>query len=125
MCGQLHLQPRGAHGEHSCITGDTDARYDVSNKQRLGYSEVQLVQKLIDGVTKIIEMEEMLARGATPQQVREQVRDTVTAETALATHKSHQDVHGVHDVYSWVPCDGLASLPVHDADAEFECRVGI
>ena len=29
VCGQLHLQPRGAHGEHACTTGDTDARYDV------------------------------------------------------------------------------------------------
>jgi hypothetical protein len=42
----------------------------VSNKQRLGFSEVQLVQKMIDGVTKLIELEQMLAAGSTPADVR-------------------------------------------------------
>ena len=27
--------------------------YDISNKHRLGYSEVQLVQKMIDGVNTL------------------------------------------------------------------------
>jgi creatine kinase len=46
------------------------AKFDVSNKQRLGFSEVQLVQKMIDGVTKVLELEEMLGRGATPDDIR-------------------------------------------------------
>ncbi|XP_028394103.1 arginine kinase-like [Dendronephthya gigantea] len=49
-----HLQVRGLYGEHSDSSG---AIYDVSNKYRLGYSEVQLVQFVIDGVNKLIEME--------------------------------------------------------------------
>ena len=49
-----HLQVRGLYGEHSDSSG---AIYDVSNKYRLGYSEVQLVQFVIDGVNKLIQME--------------------------------------------------------------------
>merc|ERR1712154_491129 len=41
-CEELHLQPRGTRGESGGQTGHT---YDISNKHRLGYSEVQLVQK--------------------------------------------------------------------------------
>ena len=33
-----------------CFTGHT---YDISNKHRLGYSEVQLVQVMIDGVNTL------------------------------------------------------------------------
>merc|ERR1712042_179527 len=46
-CEELHLQPRGTRGESGGQTGFT---YDISNKHRLGYSEVELVQKMIDGV---------------------------------------------------------------------------
>merc|ERR1712088_1153047 len=49
-CEELHLQPRGTRGESGGQTGHT---YDISNKHRLGYSEVQLVQKMIDGVNKL------------------------------------------------------------------------
>jgi creatine kinase len=45
------------------------AKWDVSNKQRIGFSEVQLVQKMIDGVSKVIEIEERLAAGETPESV--------------------------------------------------------
>ena len=43
---ELHLQPRGTRGESGGQTGIT---YDISNKHRLGYTEVELVQKMIDG----------------------------------------------------------------------------
>merc|ERR1712200_251780 len=49
-CEGLHLQPRGTRGESGGQTGHT---YDISNKHRLGYSEVELVQKMIDGVNKL------------------------------------------------------------------------
>merc|ERR1719186_1909452 len=49
-CEQLHLQPRGTRGESG---GQTGVSYDISNKHRLGYSEVQLVQKMIDGVNTL------------------------------------------------------------------------
>merc|ERR1719210_370795 len=49
-CEELDLQPRGTRGEGGGQTGIT---YDISNKHRLGYSEVQLVQKMIDGVNML------------------------------------------------------------------------
>merc|ERR1712088_218492 len=49
-CEELHLQPRGTRGESGGQTGFT---YDISNKNRLGYSEVELVQKMIDGVNTL------------------------------------------------------------------------
>merc|ERR1719412_1193556 len=51
-CEELQLQPRGTRGESGGQTGFT---YDISNKHRLGYSEVELVQKMIDGVNKLWE----------------------------------------------------------------------
>merc|ERR1719166_854800 len=39
---------------HSCPTNlGTGMTYDISNKHRLGYSEVELVQKMIDGVNTL------------------------------------------------------------------------
>eukprot|EP01083_Nonionella_stella_P020214 56028_1 len=58
ICADLKLQPRGIHGEHSETTGGV---YDISNKHRIGYSEVELVQTMMDGVAKLIEMEQKLA----------------------------------------------------------------
>merc|ERR1712198_367456 len=49
-CEELAVQPRGTRGESGGQTGHT---YDISNKHRLGYSEVQLVQTMIDGVNKL------------------------------------------------------------------------
>ena len=63
----VYAQPRGSSGEHSAAVG---GKWDISNKQRIGLSEVQLVQKMIDGISKIIEIEETLASnaGMTPMQ---------------------------------------------------------
>merc|ERR1711989_270119 len=49
-CEELAVQPRGTRGESGGQTGIT---YDISNKHRLGYSEVQLVQTMIDGVNTL------------------------------------------------------------------------
>jgi creatine kinase len=57
VCAAFDLQPRGSSGEHTAAVG---GKWDISNKQRLGFSEVELVQKMIDGVTKIIAIEETL-----------------------------------------------------------------
>ncbi len=51
-CNELSLQPRGTRGESG---GQTGVTYDISNKHRLGYSEVELVQCMIDGVNKLYE----------------------------------------------------------------------
>ena len=59
-CAKLRLQPRGIHGEHSESEGGV---YDISNKERLGRSEVELVQTMIDGVQTLIAAEKALASG--------------------------------------------------------------
>lgn len=63
ICEMYDLQPRGSAGEHSAALG---ARWDISNKQRIGFSEVELAQKMIDGVCMVICAEEALASGTTP-----------------------------------------------------------
>jgi len=50
-CEELKVQPRGTRGESG---GQTGVTYDISNKHRLGYSEVQLVQCMIDGVNTLV-----------------------------------------------------------------------
>ncbi len=51
------LQIRGIHGEHSQSEGSV---YDISNKRRLGVSEVQCVQDMYDGVVALIKAEKEL-----------------------------------------------------------------
>ena len=60
LCAKFDLQPRGSSGEHSASLHDT---FDLSNKKRIGFTEVQLVQKMIDGVTSVIHYEQALAAG--------------------------------------------------------------
>lgn len=67
VCAAFDLQPRGSAGEHSPAK---DSKFDVSNKQRLGFSEVELVQKMIDGVMKVIKYERLLVAGASPSDIR-------------------------------------------------------
>ncbi|XP_045196942.1 arginine kinase-like isoform X1 [Mercenaria mercenaria] len=54
ICEGLNLQPRGIHGEHSDSVGGV---YDISNKRRMGLSEIEAVQEMRRGVEKIIELE--------------------------------------------------------------------
>ncbi|XP_070559688.1 creatine kinase, flagellar-like isoform X2 [Ptychodera flava] len=57
ILGALRLQKRGTGGVD---TASTDGTFDVSNADRLGFSEVELVQGVIDGVNLLIEMEKKL-----------------------------------------------------------------
>lgn len=52
-----YLQIRGIHGEHS---ESEDGIYDISNKRRLGVTEVQCVQDMYDGVVALINKEKEL-----------------------------------------------------------------
>ena len=58
-CEELSLQPRGTEGESG---GQTGCTYDISNKHRLGYTEVQLIQTMIDGVNQLYEEDIELKR---------------------------------------------------------------
>ncbi|KAG9341312.1 hypothetical protein JZ751_019416 [Albula glossodonta] len=56
----LRLQKRGTGGVDTAAVGTT---FDISNLDRLGQSEVQLVQTVIDGVNYLIECEKKLEKG--------------------------------------------------------------
>ena len=58
ITNKFHLQIRGIHGEHSQSEGGI---YDISNRRRLGITEVQAVQDMYDGVVALIEAEKALA----------------------------------------------------------------
>lgn len=60
ICNLLHLQIRGSYGEYS---NSIDGIWDISNKERIGYTETELVQNMIDGVQLLIEMEQKLLAG--------------------------------------------------------------
>lgn len=59
ILAKLRLQKRGTGGVDTAAVGGT---FDISNLDRLGKSEVQLVQKVIDGVSLLVEMEKKLER---------------------------------------------------------------
>jgi len=54
---KYYLQIRGIHGEHSESEGGV---YDISNRRRLGITEVQAVQDMHDGVVALIVAEKAL-----------------------------------------------------------------
>ncbi|CAK8690535.1 unnamed protein product [Clavelina lepadiformis] len=56
---QLRLQKRGTGGVDTAAVGGT---FDISNLDRLGKSEVELVQGVIDGVTLLVDMEKLLEK---------------------------------------------------------------
>ncbi|PLY06971.1 MAG: arginine kinase [Arcobacter sp.] len=56
---KYYLQIRGIHGEHS---QSEDGIYDISNKRRLGVTEVQCVQDMYDGVVELIKIEKELEK---------------------------------------------------------------
>jgi len=57
ITSQHHLQIRGIHGEHSESEGGI---FDISNRRRLGVTEVECVQDMHDGVAALIAAEKKL-----------------------------------------------------------------
>ena len=58
--GRMGLQARGTAGVDSASTGGT---WDISNADRLGKSEIELVNIFIEGVAQIIRWEQALEQG--------------------------------------------------------------
>jgi arginine kinase len=54
IADKYYVQIRGIHGEH---TETNDGVFDISNRRRLGRSERELVQDMIDGVKALIDAE--------------------------------------------------------------------
>ena len=59
IADKYNVQIRGIHGEHSQSEGGV---YDISNKRRLGVSEVECVQDMHDGVVALIKREKALVQ---------------------------------------------------------------
>ena len=80
-CEELSLQPRGTRGESG---GQTGCTYDISNKHRLGYSEVELVQTMIDGVNKLYQEDLELKQTHFP------FPDIMSADSLVAKHMTEE-----------------------------------
>jgi arginine kinase len=61
LCEELQLSVRGVHGEHSDSVGGV---WDISNKQRLGVTEIDCLETLHGGVMQLLELEKK--RGPAP-----------------------------------------------------------
>jgi len=57
---KLEMQCRGTGGEHTAAVG---GRVDISNQKRIGKTEVELVQIMVDGVVKLISLEKSAEKG--------------------------------------------------------------
>lgn len=60
LCKALKLEARGKYGETDRQQTGT---YDISNSERLGKSEVHLINHMVNGVSKLIEFEKALENG--------------------------------------------------------------
>nr|ATG85037.1 arginine kinase [Conus lividus] len=58
FCESHNIQARGIHGEHTESVGGV---YDISNKRRLGLTEIQAIREMKDGVMAVIAEEKKLA----------------------------------------------------------------
>uniref|UniRef100_A0A8D3E5V6 Creatine kinase U-type, mitochondrial n=1 Tax=Scophthalmus maximus TaxID=52904 RepID=A0A8D3E5V6_SCOMX len=76
----LRLQKRGTGGVDTAAVGGV---FDISNLDRLGHSEVQLVQTVVDGVNYLIECEKRLERG-------QDIKPWVTMVIKLEEHDCDQ-----------------------------------
>ncbi|XP_069371058.1 creatine kinase B-type-like [Paralichthys olivaceus] len=57
---RLRLQKRGTGGVDTAAVGGV---FDISNADRLGFSEVELVQMVVDGINLLVDMEKRLEAG--------------------------------------------------------------
>merc|ERR1719506_1426866 len=69
-CETLRMQCRGTGGEHTAA--GSDGKVDISNLDRIGRSEVNLVQIMVDGVVSLIGLEKRAKAG-------EDVKTEITA----------------------------------------------
>jgi len=88
IMGALRLQMRGTSGE---FTEGVGGVYDISNLDRLGTSEVQQVQCVIDGVTTIINMEKKLEKEEAIDDLLPGNTSEVQAEQQVAEQKAAEE----------------------------------
>merc|ERR1712118_356771 len=64
LCGKMGLQARGTGGVDSASTGGC---WDVSNADRIGKGEVDLVNTLIEGAAQLVKLESLYDNGRSAQ----------------------------------------------------------
>jgi len=74
---RMHLQARGTAGVDSASDGA--GTFDISNADRLGYSEVVLCNVFIEGISRIIEWEQKLEKGENDEKVKKDIDELVKA----------------------------------------------
>ncbi|CAL1539155.1 unnamed protein product [Lymnaea stagnalis] len=79
LCKSLGLQARGVDGEH---TESKDGVYDISNIQRLGKTELDIIRDLAKAVQELIGKEQKLEQDA------ERASKAETPEKTEATEKT-------------------------------------
>jgi creatine kinase len=82
ICTALRLQKRGTSGEFTEAVGGV---YDISNLDRLGTTEVQQVQCVIDGINLLSKMEKCLEKG---ECIKDLLPNGVTAMENTNTNNS-------------------------------------
>lgn len=60
---ELYLQNPFALPSGGVDTAAVGGVFDISNADRLGFSEVELVQMVVDGVKLLVDMEKRLEKG--------------------------------------------------------------
>jgi len=61
FCEKMRMQCRGTGGEHT--EAGSDGKVDISNIERIGKTEVELVQIMVDGVVTLIDLDKKAAAG--------------------------------------------------------------
>merc|ERR1712196_232293 len=81
VCERYRLQPRGSGGVDSEFNGT----FDISNTDRLGKSEVDLVNIMIAGVAELIKLEKVAAADKeTPEEIADADKQDISGEDAAA-----------------------------------------
>merc|ERR1711988_2053600 len=68
---KMGLQARGTGGVDSASTGGT---WDISNADRIGKGEVELVNVLIEGAAKLVQWENALDAGGKDKEVEDEIK---------------------------------------------------
>jgi len=93
IADEFYVQIRGIHGEH---TETDDGIFDISNRRRLGRSEVDLVQDMYNGVKAMIAAEVELEKAAAPAGAPAAAAPATGAVTKCGPHlKKIEDITGM------------------------------
>ena len=65
-CEDLALQARGTRGESGGYSAE-DITYDISNKHRLGYTEVELILTLVNGINTLAKEDKQILLDMSPK----------------------------------------------------------